>query len=74
MVRTDNSDPAALARFRADELVSGLPRCLRRQGHHGRARAHRHLIPDEWLEAAGVGSAEHCAATVHEQRSLGADA
>lgn len=32
------------------------------------------LIPEAWLEAAAVGSAEHCASEVRRQMELGADA
>lgn len=31
------------------------------------------LIPEEWLSAAAVGLAEHCAAMVQRQLELGAD-
>jgi probable F420-dependent oxidoreductase len=74
MVRTNNWDPAALERFRADELVSGFRGALDAKATTAELEHVATLIPDEWLEAAAVGSAEHCAAKVHEQRSLGADA
>ncbi|TVR22624.1 MAG: TIGR03857 family LLM class F420-dependent oxidoreductase [Ilumatobacter sp.] len=74
MVRTNNWDPAVLERFRADELVSGFRGALDAKATTAELEHVATLIPDEWLAAAAVGSAEHCAAKVHEQRTLGADA
>jgi probable F420-dependent oxidoreductase len=74
MVRTNGWDPAVLERFRADELVSGFRGALDAKATTAELEHVATLIPDEWLDAAAVGSAEHCAAKVHEQRTLGADA
>ena len=74
MVRTNGWDPAVLERFRADEFVSGFRGALDAKATTAELEHVATLIPDEWLSAAAVGSAGHCAGKVHEQRALGADA
>ena len=73
MVRTNGWDPAVLARFRADDLVAGFRGALDAVATTEQLEHVATLIPDEWLEAAAVGSAEHCAAAVRHQLDLGAD-
>jgi probable F420-dependent oxidoreductase len=73
MVRTNGWDPAVLERFRADELVRTFRGALDAKATTAELEHVATLIPDEWLEPAAVGSAEHCAAMVRRQLDLGAD-
>ncbi len=73
MVRTNGWDPAVLARFRADPLVAGFRGALDAAATTDELEHVAELIPDEWLSAAAVGSAEHCTAQVKRQLGLGAD-
>lgn len=73
LVRVNEWDPDVLARFRADELVSGYPGAFDVIGTAGDLRHVAGLIPDEWLAASATGSAETCAARVLDQFSAGAD-
>ncbi len=73
MVRTNDWDPAVLERFRADPLVAGFRGALDAKATTAELEHVATLIPDEWLSAAAVGSAEHCAAMVQRQLDLGAD-
>ena len=73
MVRTNGWDPAVLARFRADDLVAGFRGALDAVATTEQLEHVATLIPNEWLEAAAVGSAEYCAAAVRHQLDLGAD-
>jgi 5,10-methylenetetrahydromethanopterin reductase len=72
MVRTNDWDPAVLAVPRRP-VRGRLPRGAGQHRHHQRTRARGHADPDEWLAAAAVGSAQHCAAQVLRQMDLGAD-
>lgn len=74
MVSTNGWDPAVLARFRADPLVAGFRGALDAKASTAELEHVATLIPDEWLSASAIGSAEHCAAEVARQRALGADA
>jgi probable F420-dependent oxidoreductase len=73
MVRTNGWDPAVLARFRADPLVSSFRGVLDDKGSTEDLEHVATLLPDEWLAAAATGSPEHCAAKIQEQFDLGAD-
>jgi probable F420-dependent oxidoreductase len=73
MVRTNNWDPQVLARFRADPFVAGFRGALDGKATTAELTHVATLIPDEWLEPAGSGSAEQCAAAVARQLELGAD-
>lgn len=73
MVRTNGWDPAVLERFRADELVSTFRGALDAKASTEQLEHVATLIPDEWLSAAAVGSASHCAEMVQRQFDLGAD-
>ncbi|QFS90345.1 Phthiodiolone/phenolphthiodiolone dimycocerosates ketoreductase [Mycobacterium sp. THAF192] len=80
MVTTNNWDPSALKRFRADPVVREFqppggairvidsPSTTIDQLEHIAA-----LLPSEWLAAAAAGSPTACAATVRRQLDLGAD-
>jgi probable F420-dependent oxidoreductase len=74
LVSTNGWDPAPLAAFRADEVVSTFPGAIDQKASTEQLERIATLIPDEWLAASATGSAEQCAATVREQLSIGADA
>jgi probable F420-dependent oxidoreductase len=73
LVRTNNWDPAALARFRADPFVAGFRGALDAVATTSELEHVATLIPDEWLAPAASGTAEQCAAAVLGQLDLGAD-
>jgi probable F420-dependent oxidoreductase len=73
MVRTNDWDPAVLERFRTDTLVSGFRGALDAKATTADLEHVATLIPDEWLAAAAIGPADHCAAEVRRQLELGAD-
>ena len=74
MVRTNGWDPEVLARFRADPFVAGFRGALDGKATTAELEHVATLIPDEWLAPAATGSPEQCAAAVHRQLELGADA
>lgn len=73
MVRTNDWDPAVLARFRADPLVAGFRGALDAKATTPELEHVATLIPDEWLAAAATGTPAQCARAVARQLELGAD-
>ena len=73
MVRTNDWDPAALARFRADPLVAGFRGALDATGTTADLEHVATLLPDEWLTPMATGAPAQCVAVVREQLALGAD-
>lgn len=73
MVETNRWDPAALARFRNDEIVTSIRGAIDTIATPDQLRHIATIIPAEWLEAAAVGPAEHCAVMVDRQFDLGVD-
>ncbi|WP_030167958.1 TIGR03857 family LLM class F420-dependent oxidoreductase [Spirillospora albida] len=73
MVRVNGWDPAALARFRADDLVAGFPGAFDAIATTAQLEHLTGLIPDEWLAASATGSADACAARIVDQFDAGAD-
>src|SRR5258705_11600271 len=73
LVRTNNWDPAVLARFRADEVVSSFPGALDTKADTATLEHVATLLPDEWLEPAATGDATRCASRVLRQFDLGVD-
>jgi probable F420-dependent oxidoreductase len=73
MVRVNDWDPDALARFRADELVSTFGAAFDAAGTTADLQRVAELLPDEWLDAAATGTASQCAERVLGQFDLGAD-
>ncbi len=73
MVRTNQWDPAVLARFRADPFVAGFRGALDGKATTAELEHVATLIPDEWLAPAAQGSADQCADLVSRQLELGAD-
>ncbi len=73
MVRTNDWDPAALARFRADPFVASFRGALDQVATTEQLEHVASLIPSAWLEPAATGSAQQCAQAVLRQFDLGAD-
>ena len=74
LVETNGWDPAVLERFRADEVVQACPGAIDQNADHRAARAHRHPLPDEWLEPAATGTPEQCVAAVRASSTSAATA
>ncbi|WP_040494239.1 TIGR03857 family LLM class F420-dependent oxidoreductase [Ilumatobacter nonamiensis] len=74
MVETNRWDPAVLAAFRADPMVSGFRGAIDDKATTAELEHIATLIPDEWLAPSATGSAEQCATAVRGQLTLGADA
>jgi probable F420-dependent oxidoreductase len=73
LVSVNGWDPQVLARFRADELVSGFPGAFDAVADRGQLEHLATLTPVEWLAASATGSPEQCAARVVDQFDAGAD-
>jgi probable F420-dependent oxidoreductase len=73
LVRTNDWDPAVLARFRADPLVAGFAGALDDKATTAELEHVATLIPDEWLAPAATGTPEQCAAAIRRQFDLGVD-
>lgn len=73
LVRVNGWDPAVLARFRADDLVTGYPGAFDAIGTTDDLHHVAGLIPDEWLAASATGAPDQCAARVVDQFTAGAD-
>ena len=73
MVRTNDWDPAVLARFRADPFVAGFRGALDNLATTAELEHVATLIPETWLAPAATGSPAQCAAAVKRQFELGAD-
>jgi probable F420-dependent oxidoreductase len=73
LVETNRWDPAALARFRASDVVQELPGWADAVGDTATFDRLRAVVPEEWLECAATGSAERCADLVRNQFDLGVD-
>ena len=74
LVETNRWDPAVLAAFRADPVVSSFLGPIDQVATTEQLEHIAGLIPDEWLEPSASGSPERCAAAVRGQFDLGADA
>ena len=73
LVKTNGWDPAALERFRTDDVVASFPGALDAKADTATLEHVATLIPDEWLEPSATGSPEQCAARVRHQFDLGVD-
>ena len=73
MVETNRWDPAVLARFRSDPMVSSFRGALDQDATTEELEHVAELIPDEWLAPSATGTPEECAAEVLRQIDLGAD-
>ena len=73
MVRTNGWDPAALERFRADEMVAGFLGGIDSRATTAQLEHIATLIPDDWLAPSATGTPEQCAAAVRGQLAMGCD-
>jgi 5,10-methylenetetrahydromethanopterin reductase len=74
LVRANGWDPAALERFRNDELVQGYPGAFDAIGTvEELSHLRDDVLPAEWLEASATGSAAQCARRIQDQLDGGAD-
>jgi probable F420-dependent oxidoreductase len=73
LISVNGWDPQVLARFRADELVSGFPGAFDAIADRAQLEHLATLIPREWLAASATGSPAQCAARVLDQFAAGAD-
>lgn len=74
LVETNGWDPAVLAAFRADPVVSSFLGPIDQVGTTEQLEHVATLLPDEWLAPAATGSPDRCAEAVQDQLDLGADA
>jgi hypothetical protein len=73
LVQVNGWDPEVLARFRADEVVTGVGGALDAIGTPEQLRHVATLLPDEWLAASATGTPAECATRVCDQFVAGAD-
>lgn len=73
MVKTNNWDPAILARFRADPLVATFDGAIDARATTEQLEAIAPLIPEAWLAAAATGSSQQCVEKIRGQFDLGCD-
>ncbi len=73
LVRTNNWDTNALARFRADEMVSSFPGAIDGKATPEQLTHIATLIPNEWLAPAATGSPQQCVTAIRNQFDLGCD-
>jgi probable F420-dependent oxidoreductase len=73
LVRTNEWDPAALERFRADEMVSGFAGGFDQTATTEQLEHVATLIPDEWLAPAATGTPDQCVDAIRNQLALGCD-
>ncbi len=73
LLRTNDWDPAVLARFRADPMISTFRGGIDVHATTQQLEHIRTLIPDEWLSYAATGSPSKCVAAIRNQLALGCD-
>jgi probable F420-dependent oxidoreductase len=73
LVATNGWDPALLARFRADSVVSGFLGGIDSTASTEQLEHIATLLPDEWLAASATGSPDQCVAAIRGQLSMGCD-
>ncbi|MEZ5557507.1 MAG: TIGR03857 family LLM class F420-dependent oxidoreductase [Pseudomonadales bacterium] len=73
MVRTNDWDPAVLARFREHPLVAGFQGALDQKASTEQLEQVAELIPEQWLAAAAAGTPDQCVAAIRGQFDLGCD-
>ncbi|MGZ8764808.1 MAG: TIGR03857 family LLM class F420-dependent oxidoreductase [Acidimicrobiia bacterium] len=74
LVRINDWDPTVLDRFRTDDVVASVGGAIDAKADRDQLEHIASLIPDEWIAASAVGSADTCAQRVHDQFAVGADA
>lgn len=73
MVRTNDWDPAVLARFRTDPVVASFTEAIDGKADREQIAHIAELLPDAWLEPSATGTPEQCVARVRREFELGAD-
>jgi probable F420-dependent oxidoreductase len=73
LVRTNGWDPAALERFRADELVASFAGGFDQTATTEQLEHVATLIPDDWLAPAAAGTPDQCVDAILGQFDLGCD-
>jgi probable F420-dependent oxidoreductase len=73
MVKTNQWNPAVLARFRADPFVKSFRGALDAKATTTELEHVATLIPAEWLAPAATGSPTQCVSAIRHQFALGAD-
>ena len=73
LVRTNDWDPAVLARFRADPMISTFRGGIDVHATTTQLEHIRTLIQEQWLSHAATGSPEKCVAAIRHQLALGCD-
>jgi len=73
MVRTNDWDPAVLARFRADDFVANFRGAIDGLATTSELEHVATLIPDEWMTAAAQGTPDQCVAAINGQFDMGCD-
>ena len=71
MVKTNQWDPAVLARFRADEMVQAMPGAIDAVATTEQLEHIATLIPNDWLSPAATGSPDDCVTAIRGQFDLG---
>jgi probable F420-dependent oxidoreductase len=73
MVRTNDWDPAVLARFREAPIVKNFQGALDQKATADELMQVAELIPDEWLSPSATGSVDQCVEAIQGQFDLGCD-
>jgi 5,10-methylenetetrahydromethanopterin reductase len=71
MVETNRWDPAPLATFRTDPVVTSIGGAIDQVATTDQLEHIAGLLPAEWLEPAATGTADRCVGTVLGQLALG---
>jgi probable F420-dependent oxidoreductase len=71
LIQVNGWDPDVLKRFREDSFVKGFQGGFDSKATTAELERIAPLLPEEWLAAAAMGSAEQCAAEVARQFDLG---
>ena len=73
LVRTNDWDPAVLARFQADPMIATFRGGIDVHATTQQLEHIRTLIPEQWLSYAATGSPSKCVAAIRDQLGLGCD-
>jgi probable F420-dependent oxidoreductase len=73
MVKTNGWDPAALQRFREDEVVKSMPGAIDAKADDEQLQHIETVLPAEWMEVAATGSPSQCVDRIRQEFDLGAD-
>jgi alkanesulfonate monooxygenase SsuD/methylene tetrahydromethanopterin reductase-like flavin-dependent oxidoreductase (luciferase family) len=74
LVRTNGWDPAALERFRSDEMVTSFAGGFDMTATTAELEHVATLLPGEWLEPMASGTPQQCVDAIQGQLDLGCDA